>query len=86
LRINGDADALARHDSLIGFGKGQVSMDQCSSCGHARAEHWPAAPVPLGDADQRGNLQTLDAYLDRLVEAQWPADRESACKLCRCSY
>jgi hypothetical protein len=57
-----------------------------STGGHARTQHWPPAPVPLGDADQRGDLQTLYAYLDRLAEAQWPADRESACKLCRCSY
>jgi hypothetical protein len=33
-------------------------------------------------------LETLYAHVDRLAEAeaQWPADHESACKLCRCSY
>ena len=63
-------------------------MDRCSSCGHTRAEHWPAAPVPLSGAAQRGDLDGLDASIDRLAEAQaeWPADHESVCKVCRCSY
>jgi hypothetical protein len=63
-------------------------MDRCSSCGHTRAEHWPSGSVPLSEAGQRGGSQALDAYLDRLaeVEAEWPADGESVCKVCRCSY
>lgn len=73
-------------DSLIGLWKGQLTMDRCSSCGHARTEHWPPAPLPLSDAEQHGDLETLHAHLDRLAEAGWPADRESACKRCRCLY
>jgi hypothetical protein len=63
-------------------------MDRCVSCGHARAEHWPPAPVPLGHVERRGGLERLYAYVDRLAEAEaeWPAGRESACKVCRCSY
>jgi hypothetical protein len=63
-------------------------MDRCSSCGHARAEHWPAASVPLGGAEQRDGLEALYASIDRLAgaEAEWAADRESACKVCHCSY
>jgi hypothetical protein len=32
--------------------------------------------------------RALYAYIDRLAEAEaeWPADRESVCKVCRCSY
>jgi hypothetical protein len=66
-------------------------MDRCLLCGHARAEHWPPAPVLRSEPAQpggRGDLEALYAHVDRLAEAeaQWPADRESACKLCRCSY
>jgi hypothetical protein len=52
------------------------------SIGHLR----PCRSATRSDAEQRGDLQTLYADLDRLAEAQWPADRESACRLCRCSY
>jgi hypothetical protein len=33
-------------------------------------------------------LEVLDDSIDRLaaVEAAWPADRESVCKVCRCWY
>jgi hypothetical protein len=66
-------------------------MDRCLLCDHARAEHWPPAPVPRSEPGQPGgpsDLETLYAHVDRLAEAeaQWPADHESACKLCRCSY
>jgi hypothetical protein len=63
-------------------------MDRCSSCGHTRAEHWPAASVPLSGAEPRGDLQALYTSIDRLAEAQaeWSADRESVCRVCRCSY
>jgi hypothetical protein len=44
--------------------------------------------VPLSGAEQRGGLEALDASIDRLaaVEAEWPADREPVCKVCRCWY
>jgi hypothetical protein len=63
-------------------------MDRCISCGHTRTEHWPPEPVPLSGAAQRGGVEDLYAYVDRVaeVETQWPADRESVCKVCRCSY
>jgi hypothetical protein len=63
-------------------------MDRCISCGHARTEHWPPEPVPRSEAAQRGGFQDLYASIDRLaeVETDWPADRESVCKVCRCSY
>jgi hypothetical protein len=63
-------------------------MNRCSSCGHTRAEHWPSGSAPLSEAEQRGGSGALYAYLDRLaeVEAEWPADGESACKVCSCSY
>jgi hypothetical protein len=66
-------------------------MDRCRSCGHARAEHWPHEPVLRSEAEQpdgRGGFESLYAYIDRLAEAEaeWPADRESVCKVCRCSY
>jgi hypothetical protein len=63
-------------------------MDRCVSCGHTRAEHWPAGSVPLNGFEQRDGLAALDASIDRLaaVEAEWPADRESVCKVCRCWY
>ena len=63
-------------------------MDRCISCGHARTEHWPRAPVRLNEAAQRGGFEDLYVYIDRLAEAEteWPADRESVCKACRCSY
>ena len=66
-------------------------MDRCLSCGHTRVEHWPSAPVLGSEAEQpggRGGFQDLYASVDRLAEAEaeWPADRESACKVCRCEY
>ena len=63
-------------------------MDRCISCGHTRAEHWPPESVPLSDSEQRGDLEVLYASIDRLAEGEpeWPADRESVCKVCRCSY
>jgi hypothetical protein len=43
--------------------------------------------VPLSHAAQRDDLvESLYAHIDRLAQAQWPADRESACKVCCCSY
>jgi hypothetical protein len=63
-------------------------MDRCISCGHTRAEHWPPESVPLSGSEQRGGLEALYASIDRLAEGEpeWPADRESVCKVCRCSY
>lgn len=63
-------------------------MDRCISCGHARVEHWPSESVPLSQAEQRGGFEALYAHIDRLaeVEAEWPADGESVCKACHCSY
>jgi hypothetical protein len=66
-------------------------MDRCLACGHARAGHWPHEPVLRSEAersDGRGSFEALFAYIDRLAEAEaeWPADRESVCKVWRCSY
>jgi hypothetical protein len=63
-------------------------MDRCTSCGYTRAEHWPAAAVPPIGSAQQGRFDALYASVDRLaeVDAEWPADRESVCKLCRCWY
>jgi hypothetical protein len=63
-------------------------MDRCISCGHTRADHWPSASVPPSDPEQRGSFEALYSHIDRLaeVDAEWPADRESACKVCHCSY
>jgi hypothetical protein len=62
-------------------------MDRCISCDHPRAEHWPGEAAPLGAAERHGGLEALYASIDRLAgdEPEWPADRESACKLCHCS-
>jgi hypothetical protein len=65
-------------------------MDRCLSCGHPRTEHWAALPAPLSDAERRDalELETLYAHVDGLAgaEGEWPADGESACKACHCSY
>jgi hypothetical protein len=65
-------------------------MDRCLSCGHPRAEHWPALAAPRSEAERRGalELETLYAHVDGLAgaEGEWPADGESACKVCHCSY
>src|ERR671932_1229781 len=41
--------------------------------------------VPLSGPEQRGGLEALYASIDRLAEGEpeWPADRESVCKVCR---
>lgn len=63
-------------------------MDRCISCGHTRAEHWPSEAVPLSDSERRGGSEAVYASIDRLAEteAEWPAARESVCKVCRCGY
>ena len=53
-----------------------------------RSEHWPASSAPLREAERGGALETLYAHVDGLAgaEGEWPADGESACKACHCSY
>jgi hypothetical protein len=49
----------------------------------------PSRDPPLFEACRRpAAVEDLDASIDRVAEAEteWPADRESACKVCRCSY
>jgi hypothetical protein len=63
-------------------------MDRCISCGHPRSEHWPASSAPLREAERGGALETLYAHVEGLAgaEGEWPADGESTCKACHCSY